>query len=141
MFLLINTVNNDRIIFGLADSEKIIKRYGLKVGRKQAEKLLFSLDKFLQKSQIKLRQLKGIVVVSGPGPFTSVRLGIILANTLGYALDTPVVGIQVDSETDLETQFLSSVKKFKKNNKFTFLKPDYGGEPNITKSKKVLHLK
>lgn len=39
------------------------------------------------------RDLTAIGVCSGPGSFTSVRIGVTAANALGYALGIPVVGV------------------------------------------------
>src|SRR5262249_47744314 len=39
------------------------------------------------------RDLTGIVVGVGPGPYTGLRVGIVTALTMGAALDVPVTGV------------------------------------------------
>lgn len=46
-----------------------------------------------------LQTLKGIEVETGPGSFTGLRVGVAVANALGYSLKIPVNGKKV--ETDL----------------------------------------
>ncbi|PIZ74419.1 tRNA (adenosine(37)-N6)-threonylcarbamoyltransferase complex dimerization subunit type 1 TsaB [Candidatus Peregrinibacteria bacterium CG_4_10_14_0_2_um_filter_43_11] len=53
--------------------------------------------------------LTGILVISGPGSFTSLRVGIAVANTFAHQLKIPIVGLRTDEwfarMTD-ETDFL-----------------------------------
>ena len=70
--------------------------------RRQSEKLLSAIDDFMKLNKVKIKQLKGIGVVTGPGGFTSVRIGVVCANTLAYALNIPVFGLRADKfETDI----------------------------------------
>jgi hypothetical protein len=123
-------------MFELSDGKIILAREAYLVGRSQAEKLLPKFDSFFKKQKLKIKDLEGIVVVSGPGGFSSVRVGVILANTLSYSLNIPNVGIKVSESKTLEDQFLSGIKKLKKMKGFKLVKPEYGRAPNITKPKK-----
>jgi hypothetical protein len=72
------------------------------------------------------------VVNRGPGSFTSVRLGIVLANTLSFGLKIPMSGIyNLELKNDEDYLNLSKLK-FSKD----FIKPYYDRDPDITKSKK-----
>lgn len=143
MILIVNTIISDRLLLGLVDKTgKLTERRGEIVGYRQAEKLLLLIDALLKKKKLKITDLRGVIVVSGPGGFSSVRLGIMLANTLGYSLNIPVVGLPATKFKNLEGLAGAGFKLLKKKKKFSFVQPFYGAKPNITKSKnKILNSK
>ncbi len=61
--------------------------------RNETETLLKNIDKLLKKLKVKPAQLKGVVVNTGPGSFTGLRVGVTVANGFGYGLNIPVVGV------------------------------------------------
>jgi tRNA threonylcarbamoyl adenosine modification protein YeaZ len=61
--------------------------------RNQTNELLPKIDKLLIKLGIKPIQLDGVVVVTGPGSFTGLRVGVTVANGFGYGLRLPVLGL------------------------------------------------
>ena len=135
MILFINAADGKNIFIALAQGDSVIINKTVQAQYKQAEKLLPEIDKLLRLSKKKLNQLKGIVVVTGPGPFTALRIGIITANTLSWALKIPIVGLKLtefDDNTDLITK---GAIKFKKSSSKNIIMPFYGKEPNITKKK------
>jgi len=123
MTLYINTVTNKEIILSLASGEKTIAFKKIPAERQQAEKLLPAIDKLIIKSGKKLKALKKIVVADQGGSFTSLRIGVLTANALAYALSIPVVGE-------------SGAKSQKRVAGLTLVAPIYGAEPNIGKAKK-----
>jgi tRNA threonylcarbamoyl adenosine modification protein YeaZ len=50
-------------------------------------------DAVLKKTKLKPADLSGVVVLVGPGSYTSIRIGVSFANALGYAQNIPVVGM------------------------------------------------
>lgn len=52
--------------------------------------LVPTLEKTLKDNFLSLKDLNEIIVVVGPGSFTGVRLGIIVAKTLSYTLKIPI---------------------------------------------------
>jgi tRNA A37 threonylcarbamoyladenosine modification protein TsaB len=82
-----------------------------------------------------LAQLKGIIAVSGPGPFTSLRIAVAVANTLSFVLKIPVVGIINDDLIDNEI-IKRGINNFSKVKQGNYIYPFYNQEPNITISKK-----
>ncbi|MBU1164032.1 tRNA (adenosine(37)-N6)-threonylcarbamoyltransferase complex dimerization subunit type 1 TsaB [Patescibacteria group bacterium] len=129
MILFIDTSDSAKATVALIDNQKLKKKIEFKAKFKQAELLL----KQIEKLNINLNKLKGIIVIIGPGSFTALRIGATVANTLSWSLKIPVVGIK---QTDLDQVVIKSEKLISKikNNKFVI--PHYGKEPNITKSKK-----
>lgn len=123
MILYINTTASDEILLSLSDSGRVLVSKKIKSLRQQSEKLLPSIEKLLLSKKIKLTSLKKIVVANFGGSFTALRIGVITANALAYALDIPV-----ESE--------SKLKKNKTFSKYSLVEPIYDREPNIGISKK-----
>ncbi|MDD4289861.1 MAG: tRNA (adenosine(37)-N6)-threonylcarbamoyltransferase complex dimerization subunit type 1 TsaB [Patescibacteria group bacterium] len=130
MILYIDTTKREFIKLALIKKQEIFL-LNKKVETKQSENLLKLLDNFLKVKKLKLKNLKRIIVNTGPGSFTSVRLGVILANTLLYSLKVPVAGVSqkeiINKEDILK---LSNLKA-----EYEFVKPFYYKEANITQKK------
>jgi tRNA threonylcarbamoyladenosine biosynthesis protein TsaB len=62
-------------------------------GRTASERLVATIRGLVASAGIELRSLGSIVVVSGPGSFTGVRVGLSAAKGLCEALDVPLVAI------------------------------------------------
>jgi len=124
MILFINTATDDKEI-SLIKNKKIIKKIIFQKRFGEAENLLLMIDKLLKEGKTKIKDLKRIIAVKGPGNFTSLRIGILIANTLAYTLKIPVYGIKLD-----ELDGLLSLKF--KSRKIEFVLPFYGKDPSIT---------
>lgn len=123
MTLYINTALPEETIIALSDNDRTLARKKFKFARHQAEKLLPAIDKLLVANKIKLSSIKKIMVASHGGSFTSLRIGVVTANALGYALKVPVVAAETGK----------SGKSFAA---YSIIEPVYGAEPNIGKAKK-----
>ncbi len=86
MILIINTSNNG-IDLVLGDNYVHID------AEKQAIALPQATENFLQQNNISWSDLTAIGIVTGPGSFTGIRLGIAYAKGLGIGLNIPVVPI------------------------------------------------
>lgn len=62
-------------------------------GYRHGETLLPSLERFLGEQNIRRSRLTGIVVGTGPGAFTGLRVGIATAKGLAHGLGIPLVGV------------------------------------------------
>ncbi len=62
-------------------------------GYRHGETLLPALDRMLEEGRIVRSQIAGIVVGTGPGAFTGLRVGIATAKGLAHGLGRPIVGI------------------------------------------------
>jgi len=66
------------------------------VPSKQAsKKALFLIDEVLRDSNVSIRELDCIGIVSGPGSFTGLRVGIGIAQGLSMAHQIPLVGVSI----------------------------------------------
>lgn len=122
MTLYINTILPGKILIALAQKDKTIALQEVKAEKDQAEKLLVAVQAALKKAKADLRAVKKIVVADEGGSFTSLRVGVLTANALGYALNIPVVAE-------------SGLKNKKSFAGFQLVEPCYRGEPNIGRNK------
>jgi len=60
------------------------------------------IDKLLRSTGKKLSDIKEIKVNTGPGSFTGLRVGVGIANALGWSLKVPVNGKKVSPKRILE---------------------------------------
>lgn len=61
--------------------------------RRHAELLTPLIEQVLAEAGVDRTELTGIVVGTGPAPFTGLRVGLVTARTLGMALGIPVHGV------------------------------------------------
>src|ERR671914_619852 len=59
----------------------------------RAVTLLEDVDALLRRGGVRDTQLEGIAVGTGPGSFTGLRMGLVTARALAFALDVPVAGV------------------------------------------------
>lgn len=123
MELIIDTSKNQNIAIELRSGHRCLVRKDFKAEFTQAERLLPEIDLLLHKIEKKSSDLTSIKVANKGGSFTALRIGIVTANALAYALDIPVASLD-DKKIIV--------------NKIKMAKPEYSSEPNISISKKKL---
>jgi len=122
MILTLDTTKANLIKIGLKDNGAMIASVDIDTNRNQAELLLPEIEKFLKKRSLKMKDMEAIEVVNGEGTFSSLRLGIVTANALGYAFGIPVYD---DSGLAKKTAGLAVID------------PIYDAEPNIGTKLKI----
>jgi tRNA threonylcarbamoyladenosine biosynthesis protein TsaB len=133
MILVIDTAQKEARLALALDNK--VEQYFWDAGRELSASILVEIEKLYKKVNQKIDDTEAIIVNSGPGSFTGLRIGISIANSFAYALDIPIVGVDhVSSFEELVTsgkKDLTGKKGFEKA-----IEPVYGAEPNITQSKK-----
>lgn len=139
MILVINTTDKEKIAIALAKPDgNLVFKDEFDAQFQHSEKLLPAIDQLLKVNKVELIDLKGILVVSGPGGFTALRIGIMTANTLSFALKIPVVGVKLSEFESLQSLIKIGLSKMKKAKQDSLVLPYYGCEPHITKPKKKI---
>jgi tRNA threonylcarbamoyladenosine biosynthesis protein TsaB len=87
MKLYIDTSNSEKIIVGLDK-----KKFETSSKKGASQRLLPFIVELLEKEGKKLEDIKEIEINTGPGSFTGLRVGVSVANALGWALGVPVNG-------------------------------------------------
>ena len=134
MYLYLDTTERDSFQIALVDKGQVLKHKAILSVRQHSEKLLKAINGLLKARGMSAPAFakegargwfKGIVVVRGPGSFTSLRVGISTANALAFALDVPARGVLPGADL----QKLDTLFKKKQNN---IVLPEYGQLPHIT---------
>lgn len=90
MELTIDTTNNQQVKVAL-DNDQLVAR----AGPETPQQVINLVDELLTKHQVGMAEIKTIKVETGPGSFTGLRVGITIANVLGWALGVPVNGQRI----------------------------------------------
>ncbi len=90
MKLYIDTSDRAKIVIGINE-----KRFNAIAKEKSSQKILPFIDEVLKKNKLSTSDIKEIEVNTGPGSFTGLRIGVAIANTLGWSLGVPVNGKKV----------------------------------------------
>jgi tRNA threonylcarbamoyladenosine biosynthesis protein TsaB len=83
---------SDSCSVALLDPERAFLQES-KVPRVHAKSLLPMIDSLLREGKIELSDLNMIVCGVGPGSFTGIRIGVAVAQGLGFGQELPVMGI------------------------------------------------
>jgi tRNA threonylcarbamoyl adenosine modification protein YeaZ len=129
MILYLNTSEFNTVHLGLIDTagKKPARETRNELQYRESHKTLGFIKKFLAKNKCKPQDLMKIVVCSGPGSFTGIRVGVALAQALALATGTPVIAVK-KTQVPQDLQKLATLRGGKS------LVLDYGQEPNITKA-------
>jgi tRNA threonylcarbamoyladenosine biosynthesis protein TsaB len=110
------------------EKEQIAKNWS--PGRELSVEILEVIDYLCKKTETAVTEIDGIIVYQGPGSYTGLRIGVSVANTMGYSNNIPVVGVTGKEWID------KGFYEIKKIDKFSSVSPLYGGEVYTTKPKK-----
>ena len=98
--------------------------------RTLSDTIHLEIDQLLNKAGLKLSDLSGVGVYSGPGSFTGLRIGHAVANAFAFSLKIPVVGANGGGWEEL------ALKRLKSGDDDKVALPIYGAPPRTTKPRK-----
>jgi tRNA threonylcarbamoyladenosine biosynthesis protein TsaB len=90
--LAVNTANT-LLSLALTDEGKVLQTFESMETRDQGNLLLRHIRDALDKEKLKFEQLDLLAVVTGPGSFTGIRIGLATMRALSMAAKVPVIGI------------------------------------------------
>jgi len=93
LLLVIDTATRTGVL-GLATTDgALISEAAWTSAHRHGEEMLSRLDKLLAAAPAGVSDIVAIVVGTGPGSFTGLRIGLATAKTLAYGLNLPLVGV------------------------------------------------
>jgi tRNA threonylcarbamoyladenosine biosynthesis protein TsaB len=127
MILALNTAQEDSQLYLLEltqGAEFTIKNQKIwSAGRDLSQTLLAEIEQLFPD----WKQLDGLIVYTGPGSFTGLRIGIATLNAIAYAEQIPIVG------TTGTNWLADGTKRLQNAENDQIVTPNYGAEPHITK--------
>ncbi|WP_226671308.1 tRNA (adenosine(37)-N6)-threonylcarbamoyltransferase complex dimerization subunit type 1 TsaB [Metabacillus litoralis] len=90
--LAIDTTNN---VLGIAlvDDNNVIGEYITNLKKNHSVRAMPAIERLLQDCDTAPSELDKIIVATGPGSYTGVRIGVSIAKTLAWSLNIPIVGV------------------------------------------------
>jgi len=90
MILKIDTTKREEVTVELIEKKSGLKDQLVQKQKLGSQVLLPMIVKILKRNKVGFSDLTGIEVNVGPGSFTGTRVGVAVANALGFALNIPV---------------------------------------------------
>lgn len=91
--LAIDTATS-RIVVAAGDRDgRLTRSSTAEAGHRHGEVLLPAIGELLRVGTLRIDDLVGIIVGTGPGAFTGLRVGLATAKTLAHARGVPIVGV------------------------------------------------
>lgn len=75
---------------GIAIKEKLLAELRINISNAHSEKLFQGINILINAASLKVEEISGVAVSSGPGSFTGLRIGLSAAKGIAYALDIPL---------------------------------------------------
>ncbi|MES2210417.1 MAG: tRNA (adenosine(37)-N6)-threonylcarbamoyltransferase complex dimerization subunit type 1 TsaB [Chloroflexota bacterium] len=91
--LAIDTGTSEIVVAAGSLDGSVVRGFSEPAGFRHGELLLALVDRLLAETRLGRDQLCGIVVGTGPGAFTGLRVGLATAKTMAHALGIPLVGV------------------------------------------------
>ncbi|WP_078433167.1 tRNA (adenosine(37)-N6)-threonylcarbamoyltransferase complex dimerization subunit type 1 TsaB [Metabacillus halosaccharovorans] len=90
--LAIDTTNN---VLGVAivNGETVIGEYITNLKKNHSVRAMPAIERLLHDCDFTPKDLEKIIVATGPGSYTGVRIGVSIAKTMAWALKIPIVGV------------------------------------------------
>ena len=108
--LAIDTSGTDALVALGKENGSLVAERRWAAGYRHGEELLTRIDEMLSSEGVALTDLAGVVVGTGPGAFTGLRVGLATAKALARELAIPIAGVAT-SEALLEAAVVGDGKQ------------------------------
>ena len=87
--------SGNELKLGLRFGRDRMVKLSIEASRSHGQLIIEKISDLLKSAEIKVRQLKALVVSTGPGSFTGLRIALAAAKGMATALDIPAVGVSL----------------------------------------------
>ena len=129
MILCIKTDTPVAEVYGYDGSREVARRVWT-AHRTLARDLLKICAEVANDAGVSLSTLEGVVVFRGPGSFTGLRIGCMVADVIAYSEGVPIVGVSGDG------WIASGCARLGQGEDDDAVLPEYGMPPRVTPPKK-----
>jgi tRNA threonylcarbamoyladenosine biosynthesis protein TsaB len=129
MYLCINSSSSECFI-GLYGQNGQIAHITWDAHRTLADEIFIKIENLLGSNGLSYEDLQGLIICSGPGSFTGLRISHTVFNSLAYSLNIPIVGVVGDDWVS------NGIDRLLNNENDKIAVPVYGGTVNISTPKK-----
>ena len=91
--LAIDTATSRVVVAAGRPDGTLVDEQAFPAEHRHGERLLATLDELARRDGLELDAIAGIVVGTGPGAFTGLRVGLATAKTLAHELRVPIAGV------------------------------------------------
>ena len=91
-YLFIDSATTNLVV-AIIENEELVYIYDSADGHDTSGKMMPVLAQAFEKANLKPQDINKIFVVTGPGSFTGIRVGLTVAKTMAYSLNIPIVPI------------------------------------------------
>lgn len=91
--LALDTATNTVVVAAGDPDGRVLGQETFESRYRHSQELLPAIARLVERLELRLGDLAGIVVGTGPGAFTGLRVGLATAKTLAHELAVPVVGV------------------------------------------------
>jgi len=92
VFLLIDS-STDQGLLALIERNEIRRELVLPIGQKNSSGLMPMLERLFLEEKIRVEDLTFIAVGVGPGSYTGIRVGLVVAKMVSFSAKKPLVGV------------------------------------------------
>lgn len=93
MILVLDTATRTPVVALAQPTGTLVGERRWQSHHRHGEELLQRVDELLREANVSRTHLTGVVVGTGPGSFTGLRIGLATAKTIAYTLEIPIVGV------------------------------------------------
>lgn len=104
MYSLLIDTHDIKVTYVLYKDGKVIDLKDINSNMRHSEIAMPTLIDLISSNNLEIKDIKELLVVVGPGSFTGVRIGVVIAKTIAYILDIPIKPL-----TSLDLRVLSNV--------------------------------
>ena len=91
-YLFIDSATTNLVV-AIIENEELVYIYDSADGHDTSGKMMPVLAQAFEKANLKPQDIDKIFVVTGPGSFTGIRVGLTVSKTMAYSLNIPIVPI------------------------------------------------